>query len=295
MADLSSPVQFGDLKLKNRVVMAPLTRSRATDDRVPTAMMAEYYAQRASAGLIISEATVISEEANGYLNTPGLFSDAQVEGWKQVTSAVHEKGGLIVAQLWHVGRVSDPELLNGETPVSASAVQQAGQVSLLRPKRDYVVPRPLEISEIHSITEQFKLAAIRAKEAGFDGVELHAANGYLIDQFLQTKTNKREDEYGGSVENRARFLLEVVDALIEVWGAGRVGVHLAPRGDEHDMGDDAPRETFGYAMEELGKRNIAFFFTREYLAEDSISEYMKERSGNVPYVANMRLSRDDVI
>ncbi len=295
MADLSSPVQFGDLKLKNRVVMAPLTRSRATDDRVPTAMMAEYYAQRASAGLIISEATVITEEANGYLNTPGLFSDAQVEGWKQVTNAVHEKGGLIVAQLWHVGRVSDPELLNGETPVSASAVQQAGQVSLLRPKRDYVVPRPLEISEIHSITEQFKQAAIRAKEAGFDGVELHAANGYLIDQFLQTKTNKRDDEYGGSVENRARFLLEVVDALIEVWGAGRVGVHLAPRGDEHDMGDDAPRETFGYAMEELGKRNIAFFFTREYLAEDSISEYMKERSGNVPYVANMRLSRDDAI
>ncbi len=295
MADLSSPVQFGDLKLKNRVVMAPLTRSRATDDRVPTAMMAEYYAQRASAGLIISEATVITEEANGYLNTPGLFSDAQVEGWKQVTNAVHEKGGLIVAQLWHVGRVSDPELLKGETPVSASAIQQAGQVSLLRPKRDYVVPRPLEISEIHSITEQFKQAAIRAKEAGFDGVELHAANGYLIDQFLQTKTNKRDDEYGGSVENRARFLLEVVDALIEVWGAGRVGVHLAPRGDEHDMGDDAPRETFGYAMEELGKRNIAFFFTREYLAEDSISEYMKERSGNVPYVANMRLSRDDAI
>ncbi len=295
MADLSSPVQFGDLKLKNRVVMAPLTRSRATDDRVPTAMMAEYYAQRASAGLIISEATVIAEEANGYLNTPGLFSDAQVEGWKHVTSAVHGKGGLIVAQLWHVGRVSDPELLNGETPVSASAVQQAGQVSLLRPKRDYVVPRPLEISEIHSITEQFKQAAIRAKEAGFDGVELHAANGYLIDQFLQTKTNKRDDEYDGSVENRARFLLEVVDALIEVWGAGRVGVHLAPRGDEHDMGDDAPRETFGYAMEELGKRNIAFFFTREYLAEDSISEYMKERSGNVPYVANMRLSRDDAI
>lgn len=295
MADLSSPVQFGDLKLKNRVVMAPLTRSRATDDRVPTAMMAEYYAQRASAGLIISEATVISEEANGYLNTPGLFSDAQVEGWKQVTSAVHEKAGLIVAQLWHVGRVSDPELLNGETPVSASAVQQAGQVSLLRPKRDYVTPRPLEISEIHAITEQFKQAAIRAKEAGFDGVELHAANGYLIDQFLQSKTNKRDDIYGGSVENRARFLLEVVDALIEIWGAGRVGVHLAPRGDEHDMGDDAPRETFGYAMEELGKRHIAFFFTREYLAEDSISEYMKQRSGNVPYIANMRLSREDAI
>ena len=295
MAELNSPLTLGALELKNRVIMAPLTRSRATADRVPTPMMAEYYAQRASAGLIISEATVISEEANGYLNTPGLFSDAQVEGWKQVTKAVHEKGGLIVAQLWHVGRVSHPDLLNGETPVSASSVQQAGHVSLLRPKRPYVLPRPLEIAEIQAITEQYKQAAIRAKAAGFDGVELHAANGYLIDQFLQTKTNKREDEYGGSVENRARFLLEVMDALIEVWGADRVGVHLAPRGDEHDMGDNDPRETFGYVMEQLGKRQIAFFFTREYLAEDSISEYMKQRSHGVPYIANMLLSREDAI
>ncbi|WP_216935763.1 alkene reductase [Acinetobacter sp. BY484] len=295
MAELNSPLTLGALELKNRVIMAPLTRSRATDDRAPTPMMAEYYAQRASAGLIISEATVISEEANGYRNTPGLFTDAQVEGWQQVTQAVHDKGGLIVAQLWHVGRVSDPELLNGETPVSASSVQQAGHVSLLRPKRPYVLPRPLEISEIHAITEQYKQAAIRAKTAGFDGVELHAANGYLIDQFLQTKTNQREDEYGGPVENRARFLLEVMDALIEVWGADRVGVHLAPRGDEHDMGDNDPRETFGYVMEQLGKRQIAFFFTREYLAEDSISEYMKQRSNGVPYIANMRLSREDAI
>ena len=295
MAELNSPLTLGALELKNRVIMAPLTRSRATDDRVPTPMMAEYYAQRASAGLIISEATVISEEANGYRNTPGLFTEAQVEGWQQVTQAVHDQGGLIVAQLWHVGRVSDPELLNGETPVSASSVQQAGHVSLLRPKRPYVLPRPLEISEIHAITEQYKQAAIRAKDAGFDGVELHAANGYLIDQFLQTKTNQREDEYGGSVENRARFLLEVMDALIEVWGADRVGIHLAPRGDEHDMGDDDPRETFGYVMEQLGKRQIAFFFTREYLAEDSISDYMKQRSNGVPYIANMRLSREDAI
>lgn len=295
MAELNSPLILGDLHLKNRVIMAPLTRSRATIDRVPTAMMAEYYAQRASAGLIISEATVISEQANGYLNTPGLFTDAQVEGWKLTTQAVHDKGGLIVAQLWHVGRVSHPDLLGGETPVSASAVQQAGQVSLLRPKRDYVVPRPLQITEIKSIVEQYKQAAIRAKDAGFDGVELHAANGYLIDQFLQSKTNQRDDEYGGSVENRARLLLEVTDALIEVWGAGRVGVHLAPRGDEHDMGDADPRETFGYALEELGKRKIAFFFTREYLADDSISIYMKERSGGVPYIANMKLSRADAI
>lgn len=295
MAELSTPLKLGALELKNRVIMAPLTRSRATDDRVPTPMMAEYYAQRASAGLIIAEATVISEQANGYKNTPGLFTDAQVAGWKLTTDAVHAKGGLIVSQFWHVGRVSDPELLGGETPVSASNVKQAGQVSLLRPKRDYVVPRPLDVVEIHAITEQYKQAAIRAKAAGFDGVELHAANGYLIDQFLQSKTNQREDEYGGSVENRARFLLEVTDALIKVWGADRVGVHLAPRGDEHDMGDDDPRETFGYAMQELGKRKIAFFFTREYLAEDSISEYMKERSGGVPYIANMRLSRDDAI
>ena len=295
MAELNSPLTLGALELKNRVIMAPLTRNRATADRVPTPMMVEYYAQRASAGLIISEATVISEEANGYLNTPGLFTDAQVEGWKKVTQAVHEKGGLIIAQLWHVGRVSHPDLLNGETPVSASAVQQAGHVSLLRPKRPYVLPRPLEVSEIHAITAQYKQAAIRAKEAGFDGVELHAANGYLIDQFLQSKTNQREDEYGGSVENRTRFLLEAADALIEVWGADRVGVHFAPRCDDHDMGDDNPRETFGYAMEQLGKRKIAFFFTREYLAEDSISEYMKERSGGVPYIANMQLSREDAI
>ena len=295
MTDFSTPIQFGELKLKNRVVMAPLTRSRATIDRVPTAMMAQYYAQRASAGLIISEATVISEEANGYEKTPGLFSDAQVEGWKLVTQAVHAKGGLIVAQLWHVGRVSHPDLLNGETPVSASDVKQAGYVSLLRPKRKFVVPRPLEISEIQAITEQYKQSAIRAKAAGFDGVELHAANGYLIDQFLQSSTNKRTDLYGGSVENRARFLLEVVDALIEVWGAGRIGVHLAPRCDEHDMGDANAKETFGYVLEELGKRNIAFFFTREYLAEDSISLDMKARSNGVPYIANMRLSREDAL
>ena len=295
MTDFSSPIQFGELKLKNRVVMAPLTRSRATQDRVPTPMMVEYYAQRASAGLIIAEATVISEEANGYEYTPGLFTDAQVEGWKPITQAVHDQGGLIVSQLWHVGRVSHPDLLNGETPVSASAVKQAGYVSLLRPKREFVEPRPLEIAEIQAITEQYKQAAIRAKAAGFDGVELHAANGYLIDQFLQTKTNLRDDIYGGCVENRARFLLEVVDALIEVWGAGRVGVHLAPRGDEHDMGDANPRETFGYVLEQLGKRQIAFFFTREYLAEDSISAEMKARSNGVPYIANMRLTREDAL
>ena len=291
MAELDSPLVLGDLHLKNRVVMAPLTRSRASDDRVPTPMMAEYYAQRASAGLILSEATVISEEANGYLNTPGLFTDAQVQGWKLVTDAVHAKGGLIVAQLWHVGRVSHPDVLNGATPVSASAVQQAGYVSLLRPKREYVLPRALEIAEIHTITEQYKQAAIRAKEAGFDGVELHAANGYLIDQFLQSTTNHRDDEYGGSIENRARLLLQVVDAFIEVWGAGRVGVHLAPRGDSHDMGDENPLATFGYVVEQLDQRNVAFIFTREYQAEDSLMPALRPKFKGA-WIANEKLTPD---
>lgn len=291
MTDLSTPAQFGELQLKNRLVMAPLTRTRATEDRIPTNLMVEYYTQRANAGLIIAEATVIAEEANGYERSPGLYNDEQVAAWKKITDAVHAEGSLIVSQLWHVGRISHPDLLKGETPVSSSAIKPKGTVSLLRPKREYVTPRPLEISEIKAIVAQYKQAAIYAKAAGFDGVEVHAANGYLLDQFLQSSTNQREDEYGGSVENRARFLLEVVDVLIEVWGAGRVGVHLAPRGDEHDMGDDNPKETFGYVAEELGKRQIAFIFTREYLAEDSISAYLKERSG-VPYIANMRLDAE---
>ena len=293
MAELNSPVTLGDLHLKNRVVMSPLTRSRATDDRVPTEMMVEYYAQRASAGLIVSEATVISEEANGYLNTPGLFTDAQVTGWKKVTDAVHVKGGLMVAQLWHVGRISHPDLLNGAIPVAPSAIKPEGHVSLLRPKREYVTPRALDVSEIKDLVQQFKRSAILAKEAGFDGVMLHAGNGYLIDQFLQSKTNTRQDNYGGSVENRARFALEIMDALIEVWGAGRVSIHFAPLGDDYDMGDANPKETFGYVMKELAKRKIGFFFTREFISDDSISQSMRKESNyQVPYVANMNLTRE---
>lgn len=295
MAELSSPITLGDLQLKNRVIMAPLTRTRVADDLIPTQMMADYYAQRASAGLIISEAIIVSQQAIGYANTPAMFSQAQIAGWKDVTDAVHAKDGLIMAQLWHVGRISHPYFQNGQKPVSASDVQPAGQLSLLRPKQDYVAPRPLSLDEIQTTIADFKQMAINAKAAGFDGVELHAANGYLVDQFLQSSTNLRDDQYGGSVENRVRFLLDVVDVLIEVWGAGRVGVHLAPRCDENDMGDANPRETFGYAMQELGKRKIAFFFTREYLAEDSISEHIKQSSNGVPYVANMGLSRQDAI
>ena len=295
MAELSTPITLGDLTLRNRVIMAPLTRTRVADDLIPTQMMADYYVQRASAGLIISEAIIVSQQAIGYANTPAIFSQAQIAGWKRVTDAVHAKGGLIMAQLWHVGRISHPYFQNGQKPVSASDVKPAGQLSLLRPKQDYVAPRPLSLDEIQTTIADFKKMAMNAKAAGFDGVELHAANGYLVDQFLQSSTNLRDDQYGGSVENRVRFLLEIVDALIEVWGAGRVGVHLAPRCDENDMGDANPRETFGYAMQELGKRKIAFFFTREYLAEDSISSYMKERSGGVPYIANMGLTRQDAI
>lgn len=291
MTDFSTPAQFGELQLKNRVVLAPLTRTRATEDRIPTDLMLEYYVQRANAGLILTEATVIAENAVGYEKTPGLYNDVQVQAWKKIVQAVHEQNSKIVVQLWHVGRISHPDLLKGETPVSASAIQPAGQVSLLRPKRDFVTPRALQTAEVQAIVEQYRQSAILAKEAGFDGVEIHAANGYLIDQFLQSSTNQRQDQYGGTLENRARFLLEVVDAVIEVWGAGRVGVHLAPRGDSHDMGDDAPRETFGYVAEQLGQRKIAFIFTREYIAQDSISPLIKEKSG-VPYIANENLSRD---
>lgn len=292
MTDLFSSLKVGDLTLPNRIIMAPLTRARAANaGRVPNDLMAEYYAQRASAGLILSEATVVSPMGIGYANTPGIWSEEQVEGWKKVTKAVHDKGGRIFLQLWHVGRISDPELLGGETPVAPSAVKPKGHVSLLRPERGYVTPRALETKEIPVIVADYKKAAENAKLAGFDGVEIHAANGYLLDQFLQDGTNKRTDQYGGSVENRARLLLEVVDAAVSVWGAGRVGVHLAPRGDSHDMHDSNRLVTFGYVAEELGKRNIAFIFTREYSSVDSLSKEIKKRFNGV-LIANEKMTRE---
>jgi 2,4-dienoyl-CoA reductase-like NADH-dependent reductase (Old Yellow Enzyme family) len=285
MPNLFEPIQAGDLYLRNRIVMAPLTRCRASAERVPNALMAQYYQQRAEAGLIISEATSVSSNAVGYPDTPGIWSDAQIEGWKLVTDAVHSVGGLIVLQLWHVGRVSHPNYLNGELPVSASAIAPAGHVSLLRPMQDYVTPRALETHEIPAIVEAYRWGAKNAQQAGFDGVEIHAANGYLIDQFLQDSTNKRTDRYGGSIENRARLLLEVTDAAIAVWGAGKVGVHLAPRGDAHSMGDSNPLATFSYVAKELGKRKIAFICTREALRDDSIGAELKQAFGGV-YIAN---------
>src|SRR5471032_1473553 len=254
MTTLFDPLTLGDLTLKNRVIMAPLTRARAIGGgRVPNALMAKYYEQRASAGLIISEATSVTPQGVGYEDTPGLWSDEQVAGWKLVTEAVHAAGGLIFAQLWHVGRISDPSLLGGDVAA-------------------------------------YRLGAENAKKAGFDGVEVHGANGYLLDQFLQDSSNQRSDNYGGSIANRARLMLEVTDACIAVWGAGRVGMHLAPRRDSHDMGDSTPAETFGYVARELGRRKIAFICSREALGADSLGPLLKQQFGGV-YIVNEKMDK----
>jgi 2,4-dienoyl-CoA reductase-like NADH-dependent reductase (Old Yellow Enzyme family) len=289
MQSLNDPIRIGDLDLPNRVLMSPLTRSRATQDRIPTALMLEYYVQRASAGLIISEATCISPLSVGYERTPGIWSDEQVAGWRRITDAVHNAGGRISLQLWHVGRISHPILLDGETPVAPSAIAPDGRVSLLRPYQSYVTPRALADAEIAGIVEDHRRGAENAQRAGFDGVELHGANGYLLDQFLQDGTNKRADEYGGSIENRARLMLEAVDAAISVWGSDRVGLHLSPRADIHSMGDSDLLATFTHVSREMGKRNLAFLLVRERQAEDSIGVALKQAFGGV-YVANEQFS-----
>ena len=290
MTTFITPLKVGDLHLPNRIILAPLTRCRSDEGRVPNALMAEYYAQRASAGLIISEATAVCPQGVGYPDTPGIWSEEQVQGWRTVTRAVHAAGGRIFLQLWHVGRISHPFFLDGALPVAPSAIAPLGHVSLLRPKQEFVVPRALDITEIPAIVEAYRKGAENAKEAGFDGVEVHGANGYLLDQFLQDSSNHRNDGYGGSIENRARLLLEVTDAVISVWGAGRVGMHLAPRGDSHSMGDSNPLATFGYVAEQLAKRHIAFIFTRESLGSDRISVELKKRFGGV-LIANEGFNR----
>src|SRR3984885_12278071 len=291
MTKLFKPLQLGDLELPNRIIMAPLTRSRAGASRVANRLMAEYYAQRASAGLILSEATVVSPMGIGYADTPGIWSPEQVEGWKLTTRAVHEAGGRIFLQLWHVGRVSDPRFLGGALPVAPSAVAPLGNVSLIRPPTPFVTPRALDRTEIAGIIQAFRTGAVNAQLAGFDGVELHGANGYLLDQFLQDGTNLRTDDYGGSLENRARLMLDAADAAISVWGAGRVGVHLAPRGDAHSMGDsDSPR-TFEYVARRLGERKIAFICAREYIGPDRIGPRLKAAFGGV-YIANEKFTHE---
>lgn len=285
MPNLLDPIQVGDLQLPNRVFMAPLTRLRGTPDHTPTPMMIEYYTQRASAGLIISEGTPVDPMGVGYANVPGIWSQAQVEAWKPVTAAVHNAGGHIFAQIWHVGRISDPDFLHGQLPVAPSAIAASGTVSLLRPQRPFVTPRALEIGEVKGVVEAFRRAAQNAQAAGFDGVELHGANGYLLDQFLQNGSNHRTDEYGGPIENRARLMLEAADAAISVFGPGRVGMHLAPRGDSHGISDSNPTETFSYVARELGRRKIAFIAAREHVGPDSIGPHLKQLFGGV-FVAN---------
>jgi N-ethylmaleimide reductase len=265
---LLSSFQLGDLKLKNRVVMAPMTRSRAGETRMPNALMAEYYTQRASAGLIITEATVISIQANGWQNTPGIYNQEQTAAWKQVVDAVHAKGTPIFLQLWHCGRASHSSFQeNGQLPVAPSAIKLNGD-SIHTPigKQPYETPRALETDEIPLIVEDYRRAAEQAKIAGFDGVEIHAANGYLIDEFLQSKTNHRNDQWGGKVENRYRFLKEIVEAILTVLPSNRVAVRLSPNGAYNDMGSKDYRETFLYVAGQLNYYNLAYLHLIDGLA-----------------------------
>jgi len=286
MPSLFDPITIGDLNLPSRIIMAPMTRNRATmPGRVPNALMKEYYVQRASAGAILTEGVSVVPEGVGYPATPGIWSEEQVAAWRDVTDAVHRAGGRILLQLWHVGRISDPVYHDGRPPVAPSAIRPNGHVSLLRPVRDYVTPRALETEEVEGVVEAFRKGAENAKRAGFDGVEIHGANGYLFDQFLQDSTNKRTDRYGGSLENRARLLLEVTDAVVSVWGPGRVGMHLAPRADAHDVGDSDLPATFGHVARELGRRKIAFIMARESQVAPRLGPALKAAFGGV-YIAN---------
>lgn len=265
---LLSPFDLHGLSLKNRVVMAPLTRARAGEERLPNALMAEYYAQRASAGLIIGEATAISKQAIGWQHTPGIYSDAQTQAWKQVIEAVHAKGTPIFLQLWHTGRASHSSFQeNGKLPVAPSAIKFDGD-SIYTPagKQPYETPRALETDEIPLVVADYRQAAERAKAAGFDGVEIHAANGYLIDEFLQSRTNQRSDRYGGSIENRFRFLKEIVEAILSVWSSGRVGVRLSPNGVFNGMGSPDFRETFLYVAKQLNTYKLAYLHLLDGLA-----------------------------
>jgi 2,4-dienoyl-CoA reductase-like NADH-dependent reductase (Old Yellow Enzyme family) len=292
MSKLLEPLAVGELELPNRIVMAPLTRNRATmPGRVPNVLMHDYYVQRASAGMILTEATSVEPMGVGYPSTPGIWSRDQVVGWKAITDGVHAAGGYILLQLWHVGRVSHSSYHGGALPVAPSAIAPAGHVSLIRPQTAYETPRALETREIPGIVEAFRRGAENAKAAGFDGVEIHGANGYLLDQFLQDGSNQRTDAYGGSIENRARLHLEVTDAVVSVWGPGRVGMHLAPRCDAHSMGDSDRLATFSYLARELGKRRIAFVCAREAVAGDSIGPQLKQAFGGT-WIANERFDQD---
>jgi N-ethylmaleimide reductase len=265
---LLSQIQLGDLLLKNRVVMAPMTRSRAGVERIPNSLVAEYYAQRASAGLLISEGVAISKQAIGWLNTPGIYSDEQTSSWKQVVDAVRAKGTPFFLQLWHCGRASHSNFQeNGQLPVAPSAIKiESGEIHTPNGKKPHEVPHALNTEEISLVVEDYRKASERAKAAGFDGVEIHGANGYLIDEFLQSKTNHRSDRYGGSLENRYRFLKEIVEAILTVYPAERIGVRLSPNGIYNDMGSPDFRETFLYVAQQLNSYGLAYLHLLDGLA-----------------------------
>jgi N-ethylmaleimide reductase len=283
MSKLFSSTKIGPYQLSHRVVMAPLTRMRSDSGDIPSHLMVEYYSQRASKnGLIISEATPVSIRGNGYAGAPGIYSDRQIEGWRRVTDAVHAKGGRIFLQLWHVGRQSHTDLQpNGESPVAPSAIAAEGYAYTSKGEVPFSMPRALALEEIPGIIEEFRAGAERALRAGFDGVEIHGANGYLPDQFLQDGTNKRTDEYGGPIENRARFLLEITQAAISVWGADRVGVRLAPSGTYGSMSDSDPAATFGYVASRLDRLGIAYL----HVVEPRIKGIEEIAKGQAPTAA----------
>jgi N-ethylmaleimide reductase len=264
---LFESLQMGDFELKNRIVLAPMTRGRAGDERIPNEIMAEYYFQRASAGLLITEATVVSAQGNGWIGSPGIYTDQMVEGWQIVTQKLKPTGTPIFLQLWHCGRASHSDFHNGELPVSASAVKLNGdQIHTPLGKKDYETPRALTADEIKGTVDDYRTAAVNAKVAGFSGVEVHSANGYLINQFLDSKTNLRADQYGGSLENKYRFLQEVMAAVLDVWPSNRVGIRLSPNGVFNDMGSPDFRETFLYTIKELNKLGLAYVHIMDGLA-----------------------------
>ena len=289
MPSLFNPVRLGALALRNRIIMAPLTRCKADPGRVPNALMLEYYAQRASAGLIITEATAASPTGVGYPDTPGIWSEAQVAAWRNITDAIHARGGLIALQVWHVGRISDPVYLDGALPVAPSAIAPGGHVPQIRPERPFVTPRALSLAELPGIVGEFAKGAENAKRAGFDAVHIHGANGYLLDQFLHDGSNHRANSYGGSVENRARLMFEVVDAMVKVWGADRVGLHLNLMSSANSMSDSDPEAAFTYVAAEAGKRKLAFLLGRDNLGKPGFADKARAAFGG-PFVANEALT-----
>lgn len=294
--NLFSKLKLGAIELKNRFIMAPLTRARTEVDHIPTDLMSEHYAQRASGGLIIAEATMAMEGNSAFWKEPGIYSEEQIQGWRKVTDAVHEKGGKIVLQIWHGGRACHPALNNGKTPVSASEIAIEDEVHTPEGKLPYAPPRMLTLEEIPSIIEGFKQAAINAKTAGFDGIELHGANGYLLDQFLRSSGNQRTDEYGGPIENRARLLLEVLEAVIEVWGSDHVGLRISPVNSYNSMKDDDPIGLTKWLCEKLNGYHLAYlhimrsdFFGLQQ--EDVLSVAIETYQGNL--ICNMGYTADE--